>query len=477
MRSLATFSKNAAMLLVARAVDLLFSIAMVAVITRYFGAEVYGQYAVLMAVVLTLTSMAHLGIPKIVIREIAKNHDSASHFLGASLILSGSMFPVVVLAAGVASLFLNLDSSLSVALWLAIAAELLHTLAGSFGSVFLARERMELDATVTLSMRLVFFAILLFVVLNKLGLTCLFFSMLVANALALILAATLCWRSLGVWPALGASRQTLRHLFTEAIPVGATFILLQFLQYVDVFVLKLLRGFEDVAFFQAPYVLVCKSQYVGRIVILSLAPILARMVLSENRCNLGPLYTTLAKYALFASLPVSLFGLFFRNELVTLFFGEAFLPAAAVFSVIVWSVPLIIVDLISDVTLVSMGKQKLVLAHTFAGLVLNTILDFALIPHYGSTGAGLASLTALAFVFLLNLRLVWQNAPRVNVFKIFCLPLLLAGGASSFGILLAPLGTVISLLSVSALYVMSMWLVFRRSGEEWSLLLLTIRTA
>ena len=465
------------MLLVARAVDLLFSIAVVAVITRYFGREVYGQYAVLMAVVLTLTSMAHLGIPKIVIREIAQNHGAANHFLGAALMLSGLMFPVVALAAAITSRCLQFDASLSVALWLAIAAELIHTLVGAFGSVFLARERMELDAAVTLATRLVFFAILLVVVVNKLGLTCLFAAMLVANALALLLAATLCRRCLGVRPSFGASLDTLRHLFTEAIPVGATFILLQFLQYVDVFVLKLLRGFEDVALFQAPYVLVCKSQFVGRIVVLSLAPLFARMALSENRGSLGPFYTTLAKYALFVCLPVCFLALFFRNELVTLFFGAHFLPAAAVFSVIIWSVPLIIVDLISDVTLVSLGKQRRVLANTFAGLVVNAALDFALIPSYGSVGAGMASMTALAFVFALNLQLVWRNAPQVNVFRIFCLPLLLMGGALAVGTVLAPLGAGISLVAASALYGISLLLVFRRSGAELNALILAIRTA
>lgn len=87
-------------------------------------------------------------------------------------------------------------------------------------------------------------------------------------------------------------------------------------------------------------------------------------------------------------------------DIITLFSGGAFAPAAVTLSVMA---PLLIFVGLSDIAglqiLYSQGKENLVIIATGAGAAVDLALNFWLIPGYGATGAAISTLVAEACVF------------------------------------------------------------------------------
>ena len=87
-------------------------------------------------------------------------------------------------------------------------------------------------------------------------------------------------------------------------------------------------------------------------------------------------------------------GAYYKAEdLVTVLFGQAFLPGAAVLKILA---PLVLIrgcgDLLCYQAIISAGKENLLIgARVWAGLA-NIVLNGLLIPRFGCGGAALASL-------------------------------------------------------------------------------------
>lgn len=108
------------------------------------------------------------------------------------------------------------------------------------------------------------------------------------------------------------------------------------------------------------------------------------------------------------SIPASV-GLFmFSNEIIRLFSGLDFAPAALTMRLMTPIVVLIPFSVMTNQqTFVPMGKEKLILLSTSVGAITNLILNSILIPLYSENGAAAATVIAemgVAAVCLMNVR-------------------------------------------------------------------------
>ncbi len=84
------------------------------------------------------------------------------------------------------------------------------------------------------------------------------------------------------------------------------------------------------------------------------------------------------------------------DDLVRLLFGTAYADAASVLVIHIWTVPLVAIGVLVTNCLVNDGKQHLVMLLTVASALLNVVLNYAWIPHYGLIGAACATLVTQA---------------------------------------------------------------------------------
>lgn len=108
-------------------------------------------------------------------------------------------------------------------------------------------------------------------------------------------------------------------------------------------------------------------------------------------------------FAIFISVPLSMYFSLYASDCLEFLAGKAFLPATMAMRFIVISVvPIGITGVLGIQVLISEGKEKYVLYSVIGGAVTDCILNLLWIPGYGATGAALATTVAECVVLLIQ---------------------------------------------------------------------------
>ena len=104
------------------------------------------------------------------------------------------------------------------------------------------------------------------------------------------------------------------------------------------------------------------------------------------------------------------------STFVPFFLGEGYEPAA---HILVWLCPLIVIIGFSNISgmqyMVPMGMQRQITRSTFAGLMMNIVMNAFLIPPYGAYGAAAASVMSETLVLIIQMFYIrttiqWKNS-------------------------------------------------------------------
>ncbi len=134
-------------------------------------------------------------------------------------------------------------------------------------------------------------------------------------------------------------------------------------------------------------------------------PITSRLDASDEQAQLNKFYQVTTKWAFLLTFPPFVLFTFFSEDVIRIFFGEAYLGANTALAVLS-------VGFFSDVfagrsreTLISLGETRRILWYTGTAFGVNLLLNLLLIPRYGAEGAAIAS--ACSFICL-NVLAVWR---------------------------------------------------------------------
>lgn len=108
------------------------------------------------------------------------------------------------------------------------------------------------------------------------------------------------------------------------------------------------------------------------------------------------LLLTLISISALTTLPTALFSKYF----ILIIFGPSFINALPILNVYIFSNIGACLTLITQHILIIENKSKIILITTFCGMVTNVLLNFYLIPIYGSYGAAIATLISYFIPFL-----------------------------------------------------------------------------
>ena len=103
--------------------------------------------------------------------------------------------------------------------------------------------------------------------------------------------------------------------------------------------------------------------------------------------------------------------------LIEFLFGAEYARAANMLIVLIWSLLFTSLGVARSSFLTAMNWQKIHLATTTAGCVLNIALNYILIPYYGGLGAAIASFIAYgvaAYVSCFFYKPLWRTAKMLT---------------------------------------------------------------
>ena len=360
-----------------------------AALGRNLGARDFGLYFLISSFSTFAYVLADWGQQHYIIREIARRPERGSLLLGTILTLRTAGAILVAVPSGIAAWVLGYDA---ITCWYTVAFVAVtfpSFLAQSYGLVFRGRDRMDLDARVSVVNK---FALLAFA-LAALLLNGRILGVLIAQALAGLLAfaiATRYYRRLNSGP-LRFSPEIAREVVVYGSAFFISIALANIQPYIDVVILSKFAPPDVVGWYGAAKNIL--STILAPALILGAA---AYPRLARSAANRGPFSEDVRA----AMRPILWFGalaatgtFLFGDNAVAIIYGKVdFAPAGIILKVYAPGFFLVFIDVLLGYSLFAIDRVFAMAWAKAASLVVSTALELVLVPmfqaHTGNGGIG-----------------------------------------------------------------------------------------
>lgn len=364
-------------------------------IARYLGPEDYGVLNYAMAYVALFALLVNLGLDQIVIREIVKHGRMVSYYLGTAFFLkligaltamlliivsahfseSSSQVNLVIIIIGCMLLFQSLD-----------VIDFFYQAKVLSKYVVMARtSAFVLSSLINIYFIVYEYSVIYFAIAN------------VANALfsACFLVAVFKWTGNHIleWR---FSIKIAKQLLLYCWPLALSMFLISIHTKVDQVMIGSMLNHEQVGIYSVAVKLSEFWIFVPGIMVSTLMPYFIQLRESDNEMynhRLMQLYSIMFWMGVFVGVITIVFG----RDIIGLLFGAAYADAYAALALNIWSGVFISQGIARGIWMISENLQKYRLYNNLIAVTLNIIINLALIPMLGITGAAIATLLTQAF--------------------------------------------------------------------------------
>jgi O-antigen/teichoic acid export membrane protein len=364
----------------------------VGIAARYLSVDQYGE--VVTAVVLTslLYFAADFGITPTAARMVARDGADEGRIL-AGAFWAGVMFNLttVVGILVISQLVYSGgdDATTRIAVVILLSSYLLKPWAGVTRAKAIVEQRQYLMSLANVLSRVVSLIILVIAVWLDLGPIAVAIGFATGMVMEDVFALTLLRPRLGGVPNRHSGR--VREVVAAAVPLGTILVVNGLYFKTPALLLSVLASDRDVALYGVAYKAFEVLFALPSFVMVTLLPELARLDAGEPRFNaiVQKAFTAMNLLAL-PIVGMALCG----TEMMRLLGGSQYGQAGGLLALILASVTLTCVQGVFGYTLVSQGRQGVLLKVSLTVLAVNVIANLILIPTIGLTGAGIALLAS-----------------------------------------------------------------------------------
>ncbi len=409
-------------LAIGRAVTVVAGIGATALASRYLGLEGFGALTLAMAVVALLAVLTDLGMSTMAAREVAKAPDREREILGNCLTLglTLSVSLILVLLAVVEVSYAG-DPDVRRAMLVLSVQLFTAPVVGTARAHFQAAGRGPLIAVGDVALAMTILGASIVCVEADLGFTAMVGAVALGYvAQAVVLTALVPSRVRLPW---SASRSSWRSLLGISLPLGATMIVNYLYFRLDVVLLSILQDETAVAIYGLAYRVLEGLMVLPAYFMFALFPEIARLTGQRERVD-GIVSAALSVMEALA-LPIVLIFAVFAEDVVRVIGDEGFADAAWVLRILTVALGISYMNGVYGAALPALDQQNALFRWSIVILALNLVVNVALIPLWGVTGAAIAVVLSelLAYGVVRRLYAAVGRPPRHR----FAPGLLLAG--------------------------------------------------
>ena len=381
--------KNTLYLFAGRISNAVFLFLLTLVVSRQLGPALFGVFSFLTTVVIVASCFANLGLDTWMVREITKDPERGRHYLsnilglktGASLTTIGLILLIFQSA--------DLPETTRHLLWVTSASILFNSLSQTlwhYGNCF---KQFIYHSALWASSNIIKSTLGIALVLLYHELEPLVWGVVIAEAVTLVISFIIIRKRFGkfapefnfpVWKEfIGRSRP---------IAFGVIFSVLYF--RLDIVMLQMMTEEKIVGWYSAAYRLFEVTLLLPHSFMLVLFPTLVEEYHGDKLKFKASFQKAVGIFSIIGGGITVGFWLF-SHEIITLIYGEKFLPSVGVLNLLSAAVFLFFMNFLLSNTLITSGREMINAWNLVAATTLNVLLNLALIPEYGAEGAAWAT--------------------------------------------------------------------------------------
>ncbi len=398
---------------VGRVGNLALGVVVTLILVRALGKDSFGEWATIFAVTQIATNVGELGLNQVAVARAASDPQRAERWLGALLSLRLLIaLPTTLLALlGIALIAPNSKVALAGAL---IALTILANAPSAANAVFQLRVRNDLTIAVITLGSIVWAAGAIAVAAIS-GAIAAFAAAFLVTALVTTAATLVLARRLGPVRPL-VDRELWRALLRVGLAVGAAGIFVTLYVKLDQILVFQLAGSAAAGLYGAAYRVLEQIQFIPSAVMTTLFPLIAAAHPRDLQ-RVRRLLQSAAEYLTMASLPALAFTIVASQQIVALLFGSSFAGAAPALPILMGAFVSISFGYLAGNMVLILELQRRFFRYAALGLLVNAVLNVALIPLYGFLAAAWITLATEVLVMTLTMREVLVGlamTPRVG---------------------------------------------------------------
>jgi O-antigen/teichoic acid export membrane protein len=380
--------KNAVFGISAALIGSLLLLAMVLIIAHSVSVVEFGKYSFVLAFAMFFQLVADSGLPRIVIREIARNPDGFVPLAGAAKALIWVLSAVITLVVGLIIPFLHFGLDVKVAALLMTLATMALFHSAGYSAVLRAFEDNELNYLGYVLHKIVLFGFVLVAIKFQWG---------VCGFVAGHLTANVClWNFYRVVVTKFYARVPLRidtplwkSLMISALPMGGGVMLRQLALQLDILILTWLTNLTTVGLFSGPYRISMALRVIPETLALPLYPLFSRTA-DLSPAGFTAAYQKSLKFFALISFPIAAFFTAWSEPILRLALGAKYLPAIPAMQLLGIGVVPFFISTLFQYVFAALDQQRRFLWSTCAASALRIMLLVILVPKYGFIGPSIA---------------------------------------------------------------------------------------
>jgi O-antigen/teichoic acid export membrane protein len=384
--------KNAVFGILASLISGLVYLATVMIIAHKVSVVEFGKYSFVLAFAIFFQLVADAGLPRMMIREIAKNPEGFAPLVGAAVSLIWLVSGAVCLLVALIVPFLHFGMDVKISALVMSFATLATFHAAGYSAVLRAFEDNELNYLGYVLHKILLLGLILLAIRFQTGLVGFVSAHLVSNLLL--------WYFYHIVVSRLYSRIALRidvplwkSLIVAALPMGGGVMLRQLALQLDILILTWMTNLTTVGLFSGPYRISMALRVIPQTLSLPLYPLYSRTAhLSPERFREA--YQWSMKFFALISIPFAAFFVAWSKPILRLALGDKFLPALPAMQLLGLGLVPFFLSTLFQYLFAALDQQRRFLISTCVGSALRILLLIILIPTFGFVGPAIAFVCA-----------------------------------------------------------------------------------
>jgi len=384
--------KNAVFGIGASLVGGLVYLATVLTIARMVSVVEFGKYSFVLAFAMFFQLLADAGLPRMLIREIAKNPEALVPLTGAAASLIWVVSVAVFLLVALIVPFLRFGTDVKIAALVMTVATMATFHGAGYSAVLRAFEDNELNYVGFVLQKLLLLGFIVVTIKLKMGLVGFVIAHLVSNVLLWNFYHIVVSRLYARIP-LRIDVSLWKSLLIAALPMGGGVMLRQLALQLDIIILTWMTNLTTVGLFSGPYRISMALRVIPQTLALPLYPLYSRTAhLSPERFREA--YQWSVKFFALISIPLAAFFIAWSKPILRLALGAKFLPALPAMQLLGLGLVPFFLSTLFQYLFAALDEQRRFLASTCVGSALRILLLIILIPRFGFAGPAMAFVCA-----------------------------------------------------------------------------------
>lgn len=390
--------KNTFYLATAELITKLIAFIVTIYVARYLQDTGFGKYSFVFAFTSLFAILPDLGLNTLVIREIARNKQLTSKYIGNVSLIKIILSIITLLLMIFTINIMNYPPDTTLAVYIIGGYVILNSFSLFSRSIYRAFERMEYETLTRIFERGVVGTLVIYLIYKGTDLIGISYAYLITGVLTLVVNSIIVSKIFSK-PEFKIDLLFMKNTTKNALPFGLTAIFAVVYFKIDTVMLSIMEGDDVVGWYNASYNVIegLSGLIAGSIAGVSFPLLSKYSIIPDRKVALKKVFIQFLQISLVSGLIVSIFVTIYAAEIIEFLYEGKYSNSIIVLQILIWAFFIICISYTSSTLLNAMNKQKIVAIGTGIGALLNISLNLILIPQYSLVGAAVATVLTELF--------------------------------------------------------------------------------